>query len=147
MSAYPESVQFLRDVAALGQNPGMEDGTAGSVFTLGWCGIYVAALLEQNPTWTAASVGSWKCFEEEPEECSDMGDGICACMCDHFYAIDGDGWYYDIYGQHDPKALNEVTHHQVSDNALRCVLESWYDNSDADYALWARELASTAHFV
>ena len=149
MTLYPESVAFITDLAPQGQIPNdLSHDEAGRVFTMGWCGIYAAALLEHNPTWTIVTVGAWKCFEDDEDGCSIMGDGVCCCMCDHIYAVDTEGLYHDVYGVHDPSALTGVTHHRIGDAAFRVLLESWYfgeGHNDADFAAWARELIATHH--
>ena len=150
MSLYPDSVAFLSEAAQRGDAASLADEVrvdAGSVFTMGWCGIYAAALVEAHPTWLIVAVGAHTCLSYFPdEECSQLDERLCACMTDHFYAVDGDGWYHDVYGIHDPDALDHVTHHMVGDTAFRCLLESWYDCfTDADHAAWARQLVTTKH--
>ena len=141
---YEQSIDYLNFLAKQ-SNPDESIQVERHAFIYGYCGLYVAALLAEHPNWVAVAVGSKHC-QMDQYDCNDYGKGFCCCHLDHFYAVDGEGWYYDAFGQHDPLALDEVTHRVIGDEPLRCVLESWYgdDRTDFDCAAVAIDLAAQA---
>ena len=141
---YEQSIDYLHSLAKQ-SNPETAVEVQPHSYIYGYCGLYVAALLAEHSDWVAVAVGSKHC-QMDQYDCNDYGKGFCCCHLDHFYAMDGEGWYYDAFGQHDPLALDEVTHRVIGDEPLRCVLESWYgdDRTDFDCAAVAIDLAAQA---
>jgi hypothetical protein len=140
---YEQSIDYLNDLASNGDLTITESITRGT-FIYGYCGLYAAALAAQYPGWLVVAVGSNEC-QLGQQDCSEYADGFCDCHLDHFYVMDRDGWYHDAFGQHDPDALDHLTHRPIGDEAFRGVLESWYgfDRDSMDIAavaqLWAAE--------
>ena len=137
---YEQSIDYLH-LLAKQSNRETAVEVQPHAYIYGYCGLYVAALLAEHSDWVAVAVGSKDC-QMGQYDCNDYGKGFCCCHLDHFYAMDGEGWYYDAFGQHDPLALDEVTHRVIGDEPLRCVLESWYgdDRTDFDCAAQAINL-------
>ena len=138
---YERSTAYLNDLASNGDLTISENITRAT-FIYGYCGLYVAALLEDHPDWVCVAVGSDYC-QMGQQDCSEYGNdlvSICSCHLDHFYAMDRDGWYHDAFGRHDPDALDDLTHRFVGDETLLSVLESWYgfDKDSMDIAAVAR---------
>ena len=140
MVTYEQSIDYLHFLAKQ-SNPDESTQVERHAFIYGYCGLYVAALLAEHSDWVAVAVGSKHC-QIDQYDCNDYGKGFCCCHLNHFYAVDGEGWYHDAFGQHDPLALDEVTHRVIGDEPLRCVLESWYgdDRTDFDCAAQAINL-------
>jgi hypothetical protein len=138
---YPKSIDYLGRLAQQ-SDPDNATDIQTHTFIYGYCGLYVAALLAQHPDWVAVAVGSKDC-QMDQYDCNDYGKGFCCCHLDHFYAMDGEGWYHDAFGQHDPLALDEVTHRIIGDEPLRCVLESWYGDDQYDFDCAARAIHLT----
>lgn len=141
MTDYSQSIDYIHELAQQGDSSIADSITRGT-FIYGYCGLYAAALVAHHPEWTVVAVGSNYC-QLAKQDFSDYGDGFCSCHLDHFYASDGK-WYYDAYGQHDPAALDDLTHRPISDTAFLCVLESWYgfDRESMDIAAVAVEWAA-----
>ena len=139
---YEQSIDYIHELAQQG-DPSIADEITRGTFIYGYCGLYVAALLAEHPDWVTVAVGSKHC-QIDQYDCNDYGKGFCCCHLDHFYAVDGEGWYYDAFGQHDPDALDHLHHRFVGDDVLRCVLESWYgfDKDSMDIAAVAVEWAA-----
>jgi hypothetical protein len=137
---YEQSIDYLHFLAKQSNRETAVE-VQPHAYIYGYCGLYVAALLAEHSDWVAVAVGSKDC-QMGQYDCNDYGKGFCCCHLDHFYAMDGEGWYYDAFGQHDPLALDEVTHRVIGDEPLRCVLESWYgdDRTDFDCAAQAINL-------
>lgn len=139
---YEQSIDYLHFLAKQ-SNPETAIEVQPHSYIYGYCGLYVAALLAEHSDWVAVAVGSKHC-QMDQYDCNDYGKGFCCCHLNHFYAIDGEGWYHDAFGQHDPLVLmsDEVTHRVIGDEPLRCVLESWYgdDRTDFDCAAQAINL-------
>ena len=137
---YEQSIDYLHFLAKQSNQESAIE-VQPHAYIYGYCGLYVAALLAEHSDWVAVAVGSKHC-QMDQYDCNDYGKGFCCCHLDHFYAMDGEGWYYDAFGQHDPLALDEVTHRVIGDEPLRCVLESWYgdDRTDFDCAAQAINL-------
>lgn len=141
MSDYSASIDYIYELARQGDSSVADSITRGT-FIYGYCGLYAAALLARHPEWTAVAVGSDYC-QLGQGDCSDYGDGFCSCQLDHLYVKSPDGLYHDSYGEHDPAALDDLTHRPIGDEALTCVLESWYgfDRDSMDIAAIAIEWA------
>lgn len=144
---YEKSIEYLDRIASSGRDSKFEFTIEKNLhsYIYGYCGIYAAALLKRHPDWTLVAVGSNYCRLDQQEwECSQYGEGFCDCHLDHFYVVDGDGWYYDAYGQHDPSALHDhvTVSRPVSDDVFRCVLELWYDVGEYEIAQWALDLTT-----
>ena len=137
---YEQSIDYLHFLAKQSNRESAIE-VQPHAYIYGYCGLYVAALLAEHSDWVAVAVGSKHC-QIDQYDCNDYGKGFCCCHLNHFYAVDGEGWYHDAFGQHDPLALDEVTHRVIGDEPLRCVLESWYgdDRTDFDCAAQAINL-------
>lgn len=141
---YERSIAFFQGLAEKGHGTEFSEREK-HLFIHGYCGLYVAALLAEHPDWVAVAVGSKYC-QLGQQDCSQYGGGLCDCNVGHFYAKDGNGWYHDAYGEHDPSALHDhvTVSREVNDLALRCVLETWYGDEyhDYDIAAWASILVA-----
>lgn len=142
-----EAIEVLNILAGQGVSqdaPSSAHDVPSWAFTNGYCAVYATALVEQHPEWTVVSVGQGECVCPDPEDCDQYGSGICMCMVDHFYAKSPEGWLYDVYGEHDPEAVDWGILVDVPDRTLACVLECWHLGCGevAGFIAAARELVS-----
>lgn len=141
-----ETIEVLNILA--GQGASVDAPSSASIpksaFTNGYCAVYAAALIEQHPDWSVVAVGAGECICRDPEDCDQYGSGICMCMVDHFYAKSPEGWLHDVYGQHDPEAVDWGILVDVPDRTFACVLEMWhlYQTDVVEFIGCARELIS-----